>query len=113
MAYPTAVNNQITDAVTQSNVKVIGEAPAFAMGSIYQSLAHSSGILYENAVASQQQQNTLAQAANNQGVMQIYTLDTTAAAGAAEKVGQTGVSDNLTSLMTVLQAFKGGTPAGL
>ncbi|QNH16044.1 RebB protein [Xanthomonas sp. GW] len=113
MAYPTAVNNQITDAVTQSNVKVIGEAPAFAMGSIYQSLAHSSGILYENAVASQQQQNTLAQAANNQGVMQIYSLDTTAAAGASEKIGQTGVSDNLTSLMTVLQAFKGGTPTGL
>ena len=113
MAYPTAVNNQITDAVTQSNVKVIGEAPAFAMGSIYQSLAHSSGILYENAVASQQQQNTLAQAANNQGVMQIYSLDTTAAAGASEKIGQTGVSDNLTSLMTVLQAFKGGTPSGL
>ncbi|MBB4125846.1 argininosuccinate synthase [Xanthomonas translucens] len=108
MAYPTAVNNQITDAVTQSNVKVIGEAPAFAMGSIYQSLAHSSGILYENAVASQQQQNTLAQAANNQGVMQVYSLDTTAAAGASEKVAQTGVSDNLTSLMTVLQAFKGG-----
>ncbi|WP_369980047.1 RebB family R body protein [Xanthomonas bundabergensis] len=113
MAYPTAVNNQITDAVTQSNVKVIGEAPAFAMGSIYQSLAHSSGILYENAVASQQQQNTLAQAANNQGVMQIYSLDTTAAAGASEKIAQTGVSDNLTSLMTVLQAFKGGGVPGL
>lgn len=27
MAYPTAVNSQITDAVTQSNVKVTGEAP--------------------------------------------------------------------------------------
>ncbi|KMM74144.1 MULTISPECIES: RebB family R body protein [Xanthomonas] len=107
MAYPTAVNNQITDAVTQSNVKVIGEAPAFAMGSIYQSLAHSSGILYENAVAAQQQQNTLAQAANNQGVMQVYSLDTTAAAGASEKIAQTGVSDNLTSLLTVLQAFQG------
>ncbi|WP_295932949.1 RebB family R body protein [uncultured Xanthomonas sp.] len=113
MAYPTAVNNQITDAVTQSNVKVIGEAPAFAMGSIYQSLAHSSGILYENAVAAQQQQNTLGQAANNMGVMQVYSLDTTAAAGASEKVAQTGVSDNLTSLMTVLQAFQGGKPAGL
>ncbi|ALN89669.1 MULTISPECIES: RebB family R body protein [Lysobacter] len=106
MAFPTAVNDQITDAVTQSNVKVIGEAPAFAMGSIYQSMAHSTGILFENAVSAQQQQNTLAQAAANQGVMQIYSLDTTAAAGATEKVAQTGVSDNLTSLMTVLQAFK-------
>lgn len=25
MAFPTAVNSQITDAVTQSNVKVVGE----------------------------------------------------------------------------------------
>jgi len=106
MAFPTAVNDQITDAVTQSNVKVIGEAPAFAMGSIYQSMAHSTGILFENAIAAQQQQNTLSLAAANQGVMQIYSLDTTAAAGATEKIGQTGTADNLTSLLTVLSAFK-------
>lgn len=108
MAYPTSVNNQITDAVTQSNVKVIGEAPAMAMGSIYQTMAHSTGILFENAVSAQQQQNTLAQAAANQGVMQIYSLDTTAAAGATEKIAQTGVADNLTSLLTVLNAFRQG-----
>ena len=106
MAFPTAVNDQVTDAVTQSNVKVIAEGPAFAMGSLFQASAHSTGILFENAIASQQQQNTLALAAANQGVMQIYSLDTTAAAGATEKVAQTGVSDNLTSLLTVLNAFK-------
>lgn len=106
MAFPTSVNDQITDAVTQSNVKVVGEAPAMALGSIYQTMAHSTGILFENAVAAQQQQNTLSQAAANQGVMQIYTLDTTAAAGATEKVAQTGVADNLTSLLTVLNAFR-------
>lgn len=106
MAFPTSVNDQITDAVTQSNVKVVAEAPAMAMGSIYQTMAHSTGILFQNAVSSQQQQNTLSQAATNQGVMQIYSVDTTAAAGATEKVAQTGVSDNLTSLLTVLQAFR-------
>ena len=100
------VNDQITDAVTQSNVKVVGEAPAMAMGTIYQSLAHSTGILFENAVADQQQQNTETQAATNQGVMQIYNVDTTAAAGATEKNAQAGVSDNLTSLLTVLSTFK-------
>ncbi|HGM8154222.1 RebB family R body protein, partial [Pseudomonas aeruginosa] len=57
MSFPTAVNNQITDAVTQSNVKVIGEAPAMALGSIFQTMAHSTGILFENSVAAQQQQN--------------------------------------------------------
>jgi hypothetical protein len=100
------VNDQITDAVTQSNVKVVGEAPAMAMGTIYQSLAHSTGILFENAVADQQQQNTETQAATNQGVMQIYNVDTTAAAGATEKIAQACVSDNLTSLLTVLSTFK-------
>ena len=106
MAFPTAVNDQITDSITQSNVKVVAESPAFAMSSIYQTLAHSTGILFENAVAAQQQQNVLAQAAANQGVMQIYSLDTTAAAGATDKVAQTGVADNLTSLLTVLNAFR-------
>lgn len=105
MAFPTAVNNQITDAVTQSNVKVIGEVPAMAMGTIYQSIAHATGILFQNAAAAQQQQNTLGQAATTQGVMQVYSLDTTASAADVEKVGQEGASDNLTSLLAVLNAF--------
>ncbi|MEP0233083.1 MAG: RebB family R body protein [Roseibium sp.] len=99
------VNPMITDAVTQSNVKVVGESPAMALSTLYQSMAHSTGVLFENAVSAQQQQNILAQAAVNQGVMQIYSLDTTAAAGASEKVAQTGVSDNLSSMLAVLQAF--------
>ncbi|MBO0343626.1 RebB family R body protein [Roseibium sp. CAU 1637] len=104
----TLVNPMVTDAVTQSNVKVVGEAPAMAISTLYQAMAHSTGILFENAVAAAQQQNILAQAASNMGVMQIYSLDTTAVAGASEKVAQTGVSDNLSSLMTVLSAFQGG-----
>ncbi|MBC2659443.1 RebB family R body protein, partial [Pseudomonas sp. MSSRFD41] len=66
------VNEQITDAVTQTNVKVVAEAPAMAMGTIYQSMAQATAILFQNSVSAQQQQNTLAQAATNQGVMQIY-----------------------------------------
>jgi hypothetical protein len=31
------VNPQITDAVTQTNVKVVGEAPGQSMGSLYES----------------------------------------------------------------------------
>lgn len=81
MSFPTAVNDQITDSVTQSNVKVIGEAPAIAMGSIYQSFAHSTGILFENAVMQQQQMNILLQSAAAQGAIQIYSIDTMAAAG--------------------------------
>jgi hypothetical protein len=113
MAFPTAVNNQITDAVTQSDVKVVGEAPAMALGSLYQTLAHSTGVLFENAVSAQQQQNTLSQSAANMGVMQIYALDTSTGAGAAEKAGQIGIADNLTGLLSVLNAFKNKAPKGL
>ncbi|POA97471.1 R body protein RebB-like protein [Chromobacterium sinusclupearum] len=106
MSFPTSVNDQITDAVTQSNVKVLGESPAMAMGSLYQTASHSTGILFQNAVSSQQQQNTLAQAAANMGVMQIYSMDTMADAAGTEKVSQAGIADNLSSLMTVLQSFQ-------
>ncbi len=77
-AFPTSVNDQITDAVTQSNVKVIGEAPAIALGNVYQTAAHSTGLMFENAINNQNQQNTLGQAATTQGVMQIYSVDTIA-----------------------------------
>ncbi len=70
------VNEQITDAVTQSNVKVVAESPAMALSNVYQSAAHSTGIMFENAVNTQNQQNILGQAATTQGVIQIYSLDT-------------------------------------
>lgn len=93
MAYPTSVNDQITDAtapesgnstvnsqitdaVTQSNVKVLGEAPAMAMGTIYQTMAQSVGLSMQNAVSAQQQMNVIAQAATTQGVNLIYSIPT-------------------------------------
>lgn len=65
MAMPTPVNGQITDAVTQTNVSVLSEAPAMAMGSLYQSLAHSLSLMYANAVNAQQNLNVIAQASDS------------------------------------------------
>ncbi len=107
MAIPTLVNGQITDAVTQSNVKVLGDAPAMAMGVIFQSLAHSTGILYENAVNSQQQLGIAAQAATNQGVIQIYSVDTMADAVATSKIAKSDTSDTMLSLLSSLKATQG------
>jgi hypothetical protein len=61
MAYPTPVNGQITDAVTQTNVKVLAEAPAQSMALIYQTMAHSISLAMENA---QQAQGGLQQIGN-------------------------------------------------
>jgi hypothetical protein len=110
MAIPTPVNGQITDSVTQANVKVIGDAPAMAMGAIYQSLAHSTGILYENATGQQQQLAIAAQAATNQGVIQIYSVDTMAGAVAASKLAQSDTPDTLMSLLAALRAGTGVVP---
>ncbi len=111
MAIPTPVNGMITDSVTQTNVKVLGDAPAMAMGAIYQSLAHSTGILYENAASSQQQLAIAAQAATNQGVIQIYSVDTMAGAVAASKLAQSDVPDNLLSILAALRASTGSVPS--
>lgn len=62
MAYPTAVNNMITDSITQANVKVLGDAPAEALSFLYQATAQSLAIAAANAASAQQQANILAQA---------------------------------------------------
>ena len=38
------VNEQVTDAVTQTNVKVVAEAPAQAMAAFYQVIAAANGM---------------------------------------------------------------------
>ena len=61
MAADTPVNSQVTDAVTQTNVKVLGEAPAQSMALVYQSMAHSISLAMQNA---QQAQGGLPQIGN-------------------------------------------------
>ncbi|MCK0069632.1 MULTISPECIES: RebB family R body protein [Kordiimonas] len=53
MAVPTPVNGQITDAVTQANITVLAQAPAMAMGSLYQAQANALSILFANSVDAQ------------------------------------------------------------
>ncbi|MBX3588419.1 MAG: RebB family R body protein [Ramlibacter sp.] len=71
MAFPTSVNDEITDAVTQSNVKVVGEAPAQAMGMVYQAAGLALGLAAQNAVAQQQAIEVVAQTATNQSVARL------------------------------------------
>ncbi len=68
MAFPTAVNNQITDSVTQANVQVLGDAASMALGSLYQTTAHAIGLAALNATSNQQQVNILAEAVTTTAV---------------------------------------------
>lgn len=70
------VNSQITDAVTQVNVKVIGDAPAIAMGNLFQATAQAMSLAALNATNAQQQSNMTAQASTTMGVTTLYSIDT-------------------------------------
>ena len=84
MAFPTAVNSQITDSVTQANVEVLGTAPATAMGNLFQATSQALANAAHNATMAQQQSNITAQAATTMGVATLYGIDT-ASTGMATK----------------------------
>jgi Killing trait len=68
------VNPQVTDAITETNVTVVGEAPAMGLGSLYQTLSNSVSMAAANAVFSQQQANVEYQAASTHGVSHLLSL---------------------------------------
>ncbi|NQY34408.1 MAG: RebB family R body protein [Alteromonadaceae bacterium] len=84
MAFPTAVNDQITDSVTQANVKVLGDAPAMSMGNLFQATSQALSNAAHNATSAQQQMAVTAQAATTMGVTTLYSIDT-ATVGVATK----------------------------
>ena len=49
----TTVNSSVTDAVTQTNVKRVGESPAEAISVEVQAMSHSTSLAMENAVQTQ------------------------------------------------------------
>ena len=71
MALPTPVNGQITDAVTQANVQVLGGAPAQALASLYQVTAQALANAAHNATSAQQQAAILAQAVTTRCVQSL------------------------------------------
>lgn len=89
MAFPTAVNSQITDSVTQANTKVLGDAPAMAMGTLFQASAEALAEAEHNATGAQQQSNIVAQAGTSMGVGVLYTIDS-AADGIATRANRGG-----------------------
>ncbi len=76
MAFPTAVNSQITDSITQSNLQVLGSSPAVALSNLYQATAQALANAAHNATSAQQQMYVTAQAATTMGVSVLYSLDT-------------------------------------
>ncbi|MCE7996570.1 MAG: glycerol-3-phosphate dehydrogenase [Roseivirga sp.] len=86
MSDPKSVNDQITDSVTQANTKVLGDAPAVAMGNLFEATSQALSNAAHNATTSQQQTNVTAQAATTMGVATLYSIDTASTAKATAEI---------------------------
>jgi len=105
MALETALNSQITDAVTQANVKTLGDSPALSLSNLYQMVSQSLGLAAQNAVMAQQQSNIIHQASTTQGVNLIYAVDTAAVGDASEKISRADVPADLADILGTLKAL--------
>lgn len=90
MAFPTPVNDQITDSVTQANTTVLGIAPAVAMGNLYQATAQALSNSAHNAANSQQQGFVTSQAATTMGVTTLFAVDTASTGVATSDILRSG-----------------------
>ena len=107
MADNTWMNSQVTDSVTQSNVKVLGDAPAESMGMLYQMLAQSTGMSMQNMVANQQHKNSIDSAVVTGAVTVLYTLDTATTGKATQEIlSGNPVAESMSSLKGVMAAYE-------
>ncbi|PKG76625.1 glycerol-3-phosphate dehydrogenase [Shewanella sp. GutCb] len=86
MAFPTAVNSQITDSVSQVNTKVLGDAPAVATGNFMLATSQALSNAAHNATTGQQNNSVTAQATLVQGVNTMFTIDVASAAEGTAKI---------------------------
>jgi len=100
----------ITDSITQVNTKVLGDAPAQAMATLYQTAAATSGLSLQNAVHAQNNQYALNNAAAIEGVNLLYTSPTAASAAASAKLdaGFEGILSRLDGLILNFRTVGGG-----
>ncbi|GAB2191742.1 RebB family R body protein [Sessilibacter sp. MAH2] len=88
MAYPTSVNSQITDSVSQVNTKVLGDAPAMASGNLMMATSQALSNAAHNATTNQQNATITAQAAMTQGISTLYSVDTASSGVATREIFQ-------------------------
>jgi hypothetical protein len=86
MAFPTSVNDQITDSITQANTKVLGDAPAVGMGNLFIATSQALSNAAHNATSAQQQTGLTMQAATTQGISTLLSIDTASTGVATQTI---------------------------
>ncbi len=67
-----AVNPQVTGAIADTNVKVLGEAPAVAMALLYETVAHSVALAMTAAEQGQEQMEKIGEAIASAAAKKIF-----------------------------------------
>ncbi len=88
MAFPTSVNSQVTDSITQVNTKVLGDSPSVAMGNLFVATSQALSNAAHNATNNQQQSYVTMQAATTQSVTTMLSVDTATTGVATQKIFQ-------------------------
>ncbi|NEO33558.1 MAG: hypothetical protein F6K36_24655 [Symploca sp. SIO3C6] len=100
------VSTQVTDAVTQANVKVLGDSPALSLSNLYQTISQSLSLSVQNAVMAQQQSNLIHQAVTTQGVSLLYSVNTAAIGAVARQTLKSDDTENLIAILSAIQALR-------
>jgi hypothetical protein len=95
MAFPTAVNSQITDSVTHDNTKVVGDAPAVATANVMVVTSQALSNAAHNATNNQSQSYVTMQATTTQGVATLLAIDPASTAVSTSEV--LGALDQVTT----------------
>ena len=75
MAFPTSINSQVTDSVTEANTKVIGDAPAISVGEVFIATSQALSNAAHNATSNSQQAGLTIQASTAQGLAMLFSVD--------------------------------------
>lgn len=104
----TKKTSPITESVTQVTTEVLGDAPAYGMGSLFQAMSSSTGISLQNAVHAQNNHHAFNDAVTVQGVNLLHTSATaaTAAIGVKLDAGFEGAMAKLGGLLLNVRTKK-------
>ncbi|MZR31786.1 RebB family R body protein [Sneathiella litorea] len=103
MTSESYVNSQITGSIAQTNLSVLGDAPAEAMGILYQQMAHTIGLALQNVISQQQHSYSIHNAITIAASKQLLNSDPAAAAKASQElIAGSAIPENLAALQAVV-----------
>lgn len=96
----------IADAVSQTSVLVGAQSAPMAMGSVYQTFAHSAGMIFENAVANQQRQSAMLMATTSHGVADLHVNRVDAPVRAEEVPAPAAIPADLDAWVALIRSLQ-------